>query len=241
MSTALQQVASRLSVSPEELQSIVINTVMPSGGKQVTNDEFVSFMVVANEYKLNPLIKEIYALLAKGGGIQPIVSIDGWLKIINTHAEFDGMTHEDVRDSNGDVIAITCSIYKKNTKHPVTVTEYMSECKGNTDPWKRWPIRMLRHKATIQCARYAFGISGIVDPDEVERMKDVGAIVEKDITPVEVISDEQKEHLKQVISDAGITEADLCNIAKIDCIDNLPADRLQGAVNYILSNAGEEQ
>jgi hypothetical protein len=32
---------------------------------------------------------------------------------------------------------------------------------------------MLRHKALIQCARYAFGFGGIVDPDEAERMVDV--------------------------------------------------------------------
>ena len=238
MSTALQQVATRLCVQPEELQSIVINTVMPNGGKQVTNDQFVSFMAVANEYKLNPLIKEIYAFPAKGGGIQPIVSIDGWLKIINTHADFDGMTHEDVRDDNGNVMAITCSIFKKNTKHPVTVTEYMSECKGNSDPWKRWPIRMLRHKATIQCARYAFGITGIIDPDEADRFKDAG-VIEKDITPIETIADEQKAHLQQVLIDAGMTEEDLCNIAKIDCIDSLPSDRLQGALGYILGNSGD--
>jgi hypothetical protein len=36
-----------------------------------------------------------------------------------------------------------------------------------------------RHKAMIQCARYAFGFAGIVDPDEAERigvspMKTVG-------------------------------------------------------------------
>ena len=56
----------------------------------------------------------------------------------------------------------------------------MDECQGpttdryqNPTPWGRWPARMLRHKATIQCARYAFGLSGIVDPDEAERIKSV--------------------------------------------------------------------
>jgi RecT family protein len=49
----------------------------------------------------------------------------------------------------------------------------MAECVRATDPWKKWPNRMLRHKAAIQCARYAFGFSGIMEPDEYERMKDV--------------------------------------------------------------------
>ena len=30
---------------------------------------------------------------------------------------------------------------------------------------------MLRHKALIQCARYAFGFAGLIDPDEAERMR----------------------------------------------------------------------
>ena len=50
------------------------------------------------------------------------------------------------------------------------------------EPWKQWPRRMLRHKATIQAGRYAFGISGIVDPDEAERIKDA-ASGEREISP----------------------------------------------------------
>lgn len=179
--TALAQVANRLAVSETELESIVINTVMPNRGQQVSNDQFISFMAVANEYKLNPLVKEIYAFPAKGGGIQPIVSIDGWLKIITNNDQFDGMEHEDILD-NGQLVAIKCSIYRKDAKRPITVTEYMNECKRNTDTSKQWPNRMLRHKATIQAGRYAFGISGIVDPDEAERIKDSSA-GEREINP----------------------------------------------------------
>lgn len=182
-STALAQVANRLAVSESELQSIVINTVMPNKGQQVSNDQFISFMAVANEYKLNPLVKEIYAFPAKGGGIQPIVSIDGWLKIITNHEQFDGMEHEDILD-NGNLVAIKCSIYRKDAKRPITVTEYMNECRRGTDTWKQWPNRMLRHKATIQAGRYAFGISGIVDPDEAERIKDATG-GEREINPAQ--------------------------------------------------------
>lgn len=184
MSTALAQVAGRLKVSEQELHSIVMNTVMPNGGKQVSNDQFISFMAIANEYRLNPLIKQIYAFPSQGGGIQPIVSIDGWLSIINSQKDFNGMTYQDNRE-NGHLVSVTCRIHKKGIEHPVEVTEYMSECQRNTPTWKQYPARMLRHKATIQAGRYAFGISGIIDPDEAERFEDAGAIqpIEKDITP----------------------------------------------------------
>ena len=87
----LAVMAERLSIDATEMQNIVMKTVMPNGGKGVTNEQFVSFLAVANNYGLDPLKKEIYAFPAKGGGIQPIVSIDGWLNIINTHPDFDGM------------------------------------------------------------------------------------------------------------------------------------------------------
>ena len=53
----------------------------------------------------------------------------------------------------------------------------MGECKRGTQPWQSHPKRMLRHKAMIQCARLAFGFSGIYDEDEAQR------IVERDVTP----------------------------------------------------------
>ena len=188
MSTALQQVASRLSVSEQELQNIVMNTVMPNGGNRVTVEQFTSFIAVANEYGLNPLTKEIYAFPAKGGGIQPIVSIDGWLRIINTHKDFNGMTFVDNRAEGGELISITCRIHKKDIEHPVEVTEYMDECKKtNSEPWQKWPSRMLRHKAAIQAGRYAFGLSGIIDPDEADRYKESGAIVEEKEVQAEVV------------------------------------------------------
>lgn len=180
MSTALTQLSKRLDVSESELHSIVLNTVMPNAGRGVNNDQFVTFIAVANEYGLNPMVKEIYAFPAKGGGIQPIVSIDGWLKIINNHKDFNGMVFEDVRE-DGQLVAIKCKIYKKEIEHPVEVVEYMDECKKpNSEPWSKWPSRMLRHKAAIQCGRYAFGLSGIIDPDEAERYKDVGVIEKED-------------------------------------------------------------
>lgn len=199
MTTALTEMATHLKVNEQELQNIVLNTVMPSG-KNPTVEQFNVFIAVANEYKLNPLTKEIYAFPTKGGGIQPIVSIDGWLKIINSHPSFDGMAFEDGFDDNGNLKSVTCKMFRTDRKHPIEVIEYLAECQGDTvdkyknkTPWGKFPARMLRHKATIQCARYAFGFSGIIDPDEAERFEDAGviektiltdAVVEKDITPI---------------------------------------------------------
>ncbi len=125
------------------------------------------------------MTKELYAFPAKGGGIQPIVSIDGWARIINDHPMFDGMDFEDVREGE-EIIAITCRMHRKDRSRSIEATEYMAECRRSTDVWRTWPRRMLRHKAMIQCARYAFGFSGIVEQDEYERQ-----MTAHDVTPRE--------------------------------------------------------
>jgi len=158
--------ANRYGMEADKFQQTVMATCIPNG--KCSNEQFAAFLLVANEYGLNPITREIYAFPSKGG-IQPIVGIDGWMTIINNHQDFDGMEFEDEFD-DGKLSSITCKIYRKKRTHPVSVTEYMAECERPTEPWKKWPARMLRHKAAIQCARYAFGFSGIVDPDEAERI-----------------------------------------------------------------------
>ncbi|RSQ55591.1 phage recombination protein Bet [Acinetobacter baumannii] len=149
-------------VDPAELANTLVNTVF----KKATNDEFLSLLIVANQYKLNPFTKEIYAFPAKGGGITPVVGIDGWARIINDNPVCDGIQFEQDDES------CTCKIFRKDRNHPTVVTEYLSECQGNSEPWKKYPKRMLRHKALIQCARVAFGFSGIYDEDEARRIDD---------------------------------------------------------------------
>lgn len=162
--------AGRLTMEPAAVESLMRNTLMKAKNNgQVSNEELMVFMSIANEYKLNPLSKEIYAFNNRGA-IQPIVSIDGWLKIINQHPQFDGMEFQDHAE-NGQLQAVTCRIFRKDRSRATEVTEYMSECRGTSEPWKKWPARMLRHKAAIQAARYAFGLSGIIDPDEADRIE----------------------------------------------------------------------
>lgn len=167
--SVLADMAERFGMEKAAFESTLMRTVMPSNG--ATNEQVAAFLVVAKHYDLNPFTKEIYAFPAKGGGVQPVVSIDGWLKIINSNPYYDGMEFEDhISEDSGQVTAITCRIYRKDRQRPIVVTEYMAECKRSTDPWRQWPIRMLRHKATIQAARYAFGFANIIDIDEYERI-----------------------------------------------------------------------
>jgi phage recombination protein Bet len=160
--SALEMMASRLNITPNGLKT----TLMGTAFKDANDDQFAALIIVANEYGLNPLTKEIYAFPAKGG-IVPMVSIDGWIRIMNQHPMFDGIEFVDLPDANGKLYAIESVIYRKDRTRPIRVVEYLEECKRNTDPWNKSPARMLRHRALIQCARYAFGFSGIVSDDEM--------------------------------------------------------------------------
>jgi len=170
--SVLYAASERFGMEPAAFEATLRGTVFPSNGTQA---EFAAFLVVANEYGLNPMTREIYAYPKKGGGIQPIVSIDGWARIINEHPQFDGMSFE-FEDLGGDPAKVpgspggpelgcTVTIWRKDRTKPTVVTEYLSECFRATDPWKM-RRRMLRHKALIQGARYAFGFASIMDEDE---------------------------------------------------------------------------
>jgi phage recombination protein Bet len=159
--SALAIMASKFSVEPARLLETLKATLMP----KATNEELLSFVVTANQYGLNPFTREIYAFPARNGGIQPVVSVDGWIKMMNSHPQFDGIQFT-TEDKDGKPFSVTATIHLKDRTHPVEVTEYFRECRRNTEPWKVNPRRMLRHKALIQCARVAFGFSGITDEEE---------------------------------------------------------------------------
>lgn len=161
--SALAAMASRLQISQAALTNTLRNTVF----RDANDDEFAALIVVANEYRLNPLTKEIYAFKAKGGGIIPYVSIDGWIRIINEHPQFDGMDFEDIFDGD-KLVAIECTIWRKDRTRPIKVAEYMDECYRNTDPWNKSPRRFLRHRSIMQCGRVAFGFSGIGAEEDYE-------------------------------------------------------------------------
>ena len=163
----IAKMAARYSVDASKMLSTLKATAFKG---DVSNEQMMALLIVADQYRLNPWTKEIYAFPDKRNGIVPVVGVDGWARIINENSQFDGMDFEQ------DEERCTCIIYRKDRNRPIRVTEYLSECKRGTEPWNSHPRRMLRHKAMIQCARIAFGFGGIFDPDEAER------IVERDIT-----------------------------------------------------------
>lgn len=144
--------------------------------KPASDEQMMALLVVANQYQLNPFTKEIFAFEDKHKGIVPVVSVDGWTKIINTHPQLDALEFEYGEDDEAGPW-VECIITRKDRSRPIRVREYLNECRRETGPWKSHPRRMLRHKSLIQAGRIAFGFAGIYDQDEAERIREV------DVTP----------------------------------------------------------
>lgn len=175
-SSAIATLAARMGVEAtgmflKSLRDVAFKT------PNVTNEQLMALVVVANQYQLNPFTRELYAFPDRNtGGIVPIVSVDGWFRIINEHPQFDGFEYNEDMTDSGETYGV-CTIYRKDRKHPTVVREYLNEVKRNTDPWKQHTHRMLRHKTIIQTARVAFGFAGIYDQDDAERMLQTQRVV----------------------------------------------------------------
>lgn len=149
---------------------------------QITNEQMAALLIVADQYKLNPFTKEIFAFEDKGA-IVPVVSVDGWARIINEHPAFNGLefnySDQIVTMPAGKPCPEWCEvvIYRKDRERPTIVREYLDEVyqaprgqNAYAGPWQSHTKRFLRHKTLIQGARIAFGFAGIYDEDEASRI-----------------------------------------------------------------------
>ena len=208
MKTALSIVAANTGASEEDILSVVTGMIISSKGQHgavATKAEIAVFTGVCSKYALNPLVKECAAFVS-GGKLQIIVMVDGWYKMVNRQDDFDGVEFDDNLDKDGKIVSITCKMYLKNRSRPICATEYMAECKdAKSAVWTRWPNRMLRHKAYIQAARIAFGISEIIDDDEVNRINSSnGGSSEKTINPQQ--QGPSSQEIDEIMAECGDLE-----------------------------------
>lgn len=159
--SALAAMAQRYAVSQEGLIDVIKKTCITG---ECSDAHFKAFVLVANQYQLNPMTREIHAFADTRRGIVPIVGIDGWSALVNRRPDYDGCEFTFIESA--DDLGCTCTMHVKNRSYPVAVTEWLSECKRNTPPWNTMKRRMLRHRSFIQCARLAFSLSGLYDEDE---------------------------------------------------------------------------
>jgi hypothetical protein len=124
-----------------------------------------------NQYHLNPLNNEIALTIYEDGQWQAMVTVDGLYKLINKEPHFGGMTFTESPERKDDVpIWMECAIYRKDRIKPLVIREYFDEVKNQLNFWEKMPRRMLRHRTLQQCARAAFGFTGLTTYFETTRI-----------------------------------------------------------------------
>ena len=179
----IKKLAEKYDIEAGKFYNAIVSTVFPAGkakqgeearpGKGLPPSEamVMTFLIVCNQYDLNPFLREIYPFVDGEGNLKIIVGVDGWIKTALRQPEYDGHEFSEHIDADGNLFAVTCAVYRKNSSRPIKMVEYMKECKMGTKPWEQWPHRMLHHKAFIQACRYAFGMGEIMDDDELDRIR----------------------------------------------------------------------
>lgn len=169
--SVLARMAAQYGIEPNKLYAALAKVAFRQKTAPST-EEMLALCLVANRYGLDPFAKQIHAFRSKDGLLVPVVGIDGWLAIINRQPSFDGL---EVNYAANAVVCdgvelpewVECVIYRKDITRSIKIKEFAQECfVASSSVWHRFGRRMLRHKAIIQAARVAFGISGIYDEDE---------------------------------------------------------------------------
>jgi len=166
------RIAERHGMDRKLCRDVILNTVMPrrEGKLLGTEADMAAALLIADRYKLDMFTKEIHFTPGKGGGILSIVGIDGWVTLANREASYKGWEYADVEDANGNLIAVDVWIHFRGDRIPQRTREWLKECQRPTEPWRNQPRRMLRNRALCQAIRCAFGVGGIMLPDEAADM-----------------------------------------------------------------------
>lgn len=133
-----------------EMLQALRNTVAPG----LTEPEFRLFAEMCRATGLNPATKEIWAIKA-GGRLQLMTGINGFLRIANSHPQFDGMEVSFEWDGK-QLVSCTVKVHRKDRKFPSVATAYWSEYAKQTPIWRSMPTVMLSKCAKSLAIREAF-------------------------------------------------------------------------------------
>lgn len=196
--------ADKYSVEPSKLLDTLKSTAFRQKDEvEITNEQMMALLIIADQHNLNPFTKEIYAYPDKGH-IVAVVSVDGWARIVNEHPQCDGFEFNYADTcSTPDGGKVECPdwiesvFFRKDRTRPAKIKEHLDEVyrkpfKGNgkngpysiDGPWQTHTKRFLRHKAFVQGARLTFGFAGIYDEDEARRIMERDMGVAEEIAPV---------------------------------------------------------
>lgn len=136
-----------------------------------TPTEFELLMHMADKYKLDPLVRQIWAVKYKDAPAAIFCGRDGFLEIAHRSGQFNGM--ESGTRMEGDEMIGWCKVWRKDMEHPFYVEVYLKEYQkpipysGKPGLWQTMPRVMIQKVAESSALRRAFSVSGLYCPEEM--------------------------------------------------------------------------
>jgi phage recombination protein Bet len=145
-------------------QAEVLSAIRQTVCKGATDAQLRMFIEVCRSTGLNPWLKEIYYVPEKG---IIMAARDGYLRVANENPQFDGMETRVDRDEKNVPIKATCTVWRKDRKHPIICEAYYSEYKKPGPVWSQYPSAMISKVAEVLALKRSFAINGCVTEEEI--------------------------------------------------------------------------
>ncbi len=190
----IEGLAAQFGVEPAPFLSAILGLITPrrmGTGEPipVPTEVQVAFLLMCQRYTLDPFAREIYLGYDEAKDRwQPIVGVDGWIRIVQRQKQYNGCELVEVFDEDTkEFVGVRAMFHRRDQEHPVIVTEWLNENRRSTTSWNDRPRRMNRHRAYIQGARLAFGLTGIMETDEWEQFVESRAVEQIDRGVAQVV------------------------------------------------------
>lgn len=141
----------------------LLKTIKETVCRGATDAQFRMFIEVCKATGLNPWLKEIWYVPNVG----VMTARDGYLRVANDNPMFDGMETRVERNDQNIPIKATCTVWRKDRKHPVICEAYYSEYKKAGNVWNTYPSAMISKVAEVLALKRSFSINGVVTQEEI--------------------------------------------------------------------------
>ena len=218
----------------------MLNALRNSVAPGLTDAEFQLFGEIVRSTGLNPITKEVWAIKA-GGRLQLMTGINGFLKIANSHPQYDGMEVEYEWDGK-NLLAATAKVYRKDRRFPSVATAYMAEYAKPTPIWKQMPSVMLAKCAKSLAIREAFiqELGGLYTAEEMPSNYSQAVIVPNEGEEL-VVSKKTGEVLGiQKITKEEVETVKKRAITTYYDISTLDESKRSAAVEYLVGSDAKE-
>jgi hypothetical protein len=144
-----------------------------------------ALVLVADRYRLDPLLGEIRLIAAKSGAAQVYVTRDGLVALAHRSGQLDGIVVDEMRrNTTNDGWTSYVSVYRKDCEHPF---RYGAQCK-DTEPQAKagYGLEQALARAERRALKRAFAITADVTLTRGVGRIDVDVDVDGDARELEV-------------------------------------------------------